>query len=60
MDKIEQTVPKVSDYFRSVIKELRAGSRLTDAAWLLIVIWMMGQESVSFQPVIQASPPPHL
>ena len=62
MDKIEQPVPQhyVSYYSQSVINELRAGSRLTEAAWLLITIWMLQQQIVGFQPVRQAPPLPHL
>lgn len=64
MNKIEQPVPQhydyVSQHSQSVIKELRAGSRLTEAAWLLITIWMLQQQSVGFQPVRQAPPPPHI
>jgi hypothetical protein len=62
MDKIEQPVPRhyVSYHSQSVIKQLRAGSRLNEAAWLLITIWMLQQQSVGFQPVRQASPPPHI
>ena len=62
MDKIEQLVPRpyVSYHSESVIKELRAGSRLTETAWLFLMIWMLQQQqSVSFQPVRQAPPPPH-
>jgi hypothetical protein len=61
MDKIEY-VPQhyVSYHSQSVIKDLRAGSRLTEAAWLLITIWMLQQQSVGFQPVRQAPPPPHI
>jgi hypothetical protein len=62
MDKIQRPVPQhyVSYHSQSVIKELRAGSRLTEAAWLLITIWMLQQQSVGFQPVRQAPMPPHL
>jgi hypothetical protein len=62
MDKIEQPVPQhyVSYHSQSVIKELRAGSRLTEAAWLLLTIWMLQHQSVGFQPVRQAPPPPHI
>ncbi len=62
MTKIEQPVPQhyVSYHSESVIKELRAGSRATEAAWLLITIWMLQQQSVGFQPVRQAPPPPHI
>ncbi len=40
MDKIEQPVPQhyVSYHSQSVIKQLRAGLRLNEAAWLLITI----------------------
>ena len=62
MDKIEQPVPRhyVSYHSQSVIKQLRAGSRLNEAVWLLITIRMLQQQSVGFQPVRQASPPPHI
>lgn len=43
-----------------VIKGLRASSRLTEAVWLLLTSWMLQQQSVDFQPVRQAPPPPHL
>jgi hypothetical protein len=47
-------------YSQKVINELRAGdSRVRQAAWLLITIWMLQQQSVSFQPVRQAPTPPH-
>ena len=59
MDKIEHQ-HYVSYHSQSVIKELRAGSRVTDAAWLLITIWMLQQQSVGFQAVRQAPPPPHI
>ena len=62
MSKIEQPGPQhyVSYHSESVIKELRAGSRSTEAAWLLITIWMLQQQSSGFQPVRQAPPPPHI
>jgi len=62
IDKFEQSVPRhhVSYYSQSVIKELRAGSRLNEAAWLLITIWMLQQQSIGFQPVKQAPLPPYL
>jgi len=62
MDKIQRPVPQhyVSYHSQSVINELRAGdSRVREAAWLLITIWMLQQQSVGFQPVRQAPPPPH-
>ena len=62
MDKIEQAVPRpyVSYHSESVIKELRAGSRLNEAAWLLLTIWMLRQQSVGFQPVRPVVRPPHI
>jgi len=62
MNKIEQPVPQhyVSYHSQSLIKELRAGSRLNEAAWLLLTIWMLQQQSVGFQPVRQAPQPPHI
>nr|UZC30147.1 hypothetical protein [Entomoneis sp.]UZC30230.1 hypothetical protein [Entomoneis sp.] len=62
MDKIEQRVPQhyVSYNSQSVIKKLRASSWLNEAAWLLITIWMLQQQSAGFQPVRQAPPPPHI
>ena len=61
MDSIERSslVPQYS-YSQDAINELRAGdSRVREAAWLLITIWMLQQQSVGFQPVRQAPPPPH-
>jgi hypothetical protein len=62
MDKIQRPVPQhyLSYHSQSVINELRAGdSRVREAAWLLITIWMLQQQSLGFQPVRQAPPPPH-
>ena len=59
MDKIEHR-HYVSYHSESVIKELRAGSRATEAACLLLTIWLLQQQSVGFQPVRQAPPPPHI
>ena len=62
MDKIQRPLSQDSlpSHSESVINELRAGdSRLTEAAWLLITIWMLQQQSVGFQSVRQAPPPPH-
>ena len=53
----------VSQHSQSLksVNQLRAGdSRVTQAAWLLITIWMLHQQSVGFQPVRQAPMPPHL
>lgn len=63
MDKIQQPVPQpyLSYHSQSAINELRAGnSRVTQAAWLLLTIWMLQKQSLGFQPVRQASMPPHL
>ena len=63
MDNIQRPVSQhdLSYHSQSVINELRAGdSRLTQAAWLLITIWMLQHQSVDFQPVRQAPPPPHI
>lgn len=59
---MDKSVPQhyLSDHSQSVIKELRAGSRLTEAALLLLTIWMLQQQSLGFQPVRQAPLPPHL
>jgi len=62
MDNIQRPVPQhsLSYHSQSVINEIRAGdSRVRSAAWLFITIWMLQQQSVGFQPVRQASPPPH-
>jgi len=63
MDNIQRPVSQDSlpSHSESVINELRAGdSRVREAAWLLITIWMLKQQSVGFQPVRQAPPPPHI
>lgn len=51
MEKIEQPIPRhyVLYHFQLVINQLRAGSRLNAE-----------QQSVGFQLVRQASPPPHI
>ena len=62
MDNIQRPVSQDSlpSHSESVINELRAGDlRVREAAWLLITIWMLQQQSVGFQPVRQAPPPPH-
>lgn len=59
MDSIERSssVPQYS-YSQNAINKLRAGdSRVKEA--VLITIWMLQQQSVGFQPVRQAPPPPH-
>jgi len=61
MSNIEQSslVPQRS-HSREVINELRAGdSRLRQAAWLFIKVWMLQHQSVDFQTIRQAPPPPH-
>jgi hypothetical protein len=46
---------------QKLINELRAGdSRVTQAAWLLIIIWILQHQSVGFQPVRQAPMAPHM
>ena len=42
-----------------VIHDLRGGVSSTEVAWLLITIWMLYQQSMGFQPLRQATPPPH-
>jgi len=62
MDSIERysLVPQYS-YSQDAINELRAGnSRVREAAWLLITIWMLQQQSVGFQPVRPVARPPHV
>ena len=62
MDSIERSslILKYS-YSQNVIKELRAGdSRVTQAAWLLLTIWMLQQQSFGFQTRNPAPMPPHL
>lgn len=62
MDNIQRPVSQDSlpSHYELVINDLRAGdSRVREAAWLLITIWMLQQQSVGFQPVRQAPPPPH-
>ena len=62
MDSIERS-QLVSKYYysQSVINQLRAdNSKITQAAWLLITIWMWQQQIIGFQPVRQAPMPPHL
>ena len=62
MDNIQRLVSQhyLSYHSQSVINEIRADDlRVTQAAWLLITIWMLQQQSVGFQPVRQAPPPPH-
>lgn len=62
-DNIQRSVSQhdLSYHSQPVINELRAGDlSVTQAAWLLITIWMLQQESLGFQPVRQALRPPHL
>lgn len=60
MDKIEQPVHDISYHSESVIKDVRAGSRLTEAGWLLLTIWMLQHQSVGFQPLKQSTQAPHI
>ena len=41
-----------------IIHDLRGGVNSTEAAWLLVTIWLLRQQRLSFQPVKQ-TPPPH-
>jgi len=53
----------VSQHSQSLklVNELRAGdSKVRQAAWLLITIWILQQQGVGFQPVRQAPMRPHL
>lgn len=53
----------VSQHSQSLklVNELRAGnSRVTQAAWLLITIWLLQQQSTGFQPINLVPRPPHL
>jgi hypothetical protein len=62
MDSIERSslVPQYS-YSQDAINELRAGdSRVREAGWVLITIWMLQQQSVGFQPVRPVARPPHV
>ena len=59
MSNIERPFPQ-HYHSQKLINELRSGdSRVPQAAWLLLTIWMLQQQSVGFQPVRQAPPPPH-
>ena len=61
MSKVERPslVPQHSNS-QKLVNELRAGdSRVTQAAWLLLTIWMLQQQSLGFQPVRQAPSAPH-
>ena len=61
MSKVDIPRDYVSSHSESVIKELRAGLCLTDAARLFITIWMLQQQqSVSFQPINRPPAPPHI
>jgi hypothetical protein len=42
-----------------VVHDLRGGMNSKEAAWLLITIWMLQQQSAGFQTLRQAPPPPH-
>jgi hypothetical protein len=52
MSNIERAPNYLPYSSQPVINELRAGdSWVTEAAWLLITIWMLQQQIVGFQPV---------
>ena len=48
-----------SEISENKINQIRGGGKITEAGWLLITLWMLQQQSVGFQPVRQAPPPPH-
>lgn len=66
MNKIQDEVPKydVSSHSYSTITQLRGAgvfsSRISEAGWLLLTIWMLQYSSVGFQPLRPAIRPPHV
>ncbi|MGK0447703.1 MAG: hypothetical protein ACJA2M_001481 [Polaribacter sp.] len=51
----------LSYHSQSAITKIRAGdSSVTQAAWLLITIWMLQHQSAGFQPVRPVARPPHI
>jgi len=51
--------PYVSYHSQSVIKEIKGGGRLKDAALFLAMLYMLKYHTVGLQPVNQPPPPPH-
>lgn len=63
MSKSELVQLRFTDYSYSqeLINELRAGnSRVNQAAWLLLTIWMMHHQSFGFQQINPVPQPPHI
>lgn len=60
MDKIGQPVHSISYYSESVIKDIRAGGRLEDAAFFLAMLYILKYHTVGFQPVQPIRQPPHI
>lgn len=60
MAKIEQPVHSISYYSESIIKNIRAGSRLEDAAFFLAMLYILKYQIVGFQPVRPVLGPPHV
>lgn len=57
MTKIE---PGYFLHSKSVIKDVRAGGRLKDAAFLLAMLYLLNYHTVGFQQMRQIPAPPHL
>ena len=57
MGKME---PYVSHHSQSVIKEIKGGGRLKDAAVFLAMLYMLQYYTVGFQPVRPVVRPPHI
>ena len=59
MEKFEQPVPGDYVYYhsQSVINYIRASSNLTEAAWLLLTIWMLQSQTVGFPQTVRQVPP---
>ena len=63
MDSIERSsVVSQYSYSQNAIKNLRAGDRISEAAWLVITILMLRlqEHGVGFQPAKQVARPPHI
>jgi hypothetical protein len=62
MRKVERpSLVSQHSHSQKLMNELRAGdSRLTQAAWLLMTIWMLQHQSVGFQPINQSPLPPNI
>lgn len=63
MGSIQQPVSQnyLLNNSKSVVNDLRVGdSKLTQAAWLLILIWMLQQQGVGFKPIKRPPMLPHI